>query len=173
MPSPSPWSDVIATVGRNDPCPCGSGRKYKRCCELSDAARSNQRTRLFAILGVIVVAGAIWAGMTLTGDDSNATRVGSPGQTAIPAGVPGTPPPPGPAPPGKVWSEEHGHWHDAPVGQPGAPTAQPTDPAPPGKVWSEEHGHWHDAPVTASPNDTTGSLAVPDGAISGGTTTGP
>ena len=20
-------------VGRNDPCPCGSGRKYKRCCQ--------------------------------------------------------------------------------------------------------------------------------------------
>ena len=20
------------TIGRNDPCPCGSGRKYKRCC---------------------------------------------------------------------------------------------------------------------------------------------
>ncbi len=20
-------------IGRNDPCPCGSGRKYKRCCE--------------------------------------------------------------------------------------------------------------------------------------------
>ena len=20
------------TTGRNDPCPCGSGRKYKRCC---------------------------------------------------------------------------------------------------------------------------------------------
>jgi SWIM/SEC-C metal-binding protein len=20
------------TVGRNDPCPCGSGRKFKRCC---------------------------------------------------------------------------------------------------------------------------------------------
>jgi preprotein translocase subunit SecA len=19
-------------VGRNDPCPCGSGRKYKQCC---------------------------------------------------------------------------------------------------------------------------------------------
>jgi preprotein translocase subunit SecA len=19
-------------VGRNDPCPCGSGRKYKKCC---------------------------------------------------------------------------------------------------------------------------------------------
>ncbi len=23
-----------------------------------------------------------------------------------------TPPPPGEAPPGKVWSAEHGHWHD-------------------------------------------------------------
>jgi uncharacterized protein YecA (UPF0149 family) len=21
-----------ADVGRNDPCPCGSGRKYKQCC---------------------------------------------------------------------------------------------------------------------------------------------
>ncbi len=24
-------------VGRNDPCPCGSGKKYKRCCGLSNA----------------------------------------------------------------------------------------------------------------------------------------
>lgn len=23
---------AAATVGRNDPCPCGSGKKYKRCC---------------------------------------------------------------------------------------------------------------------------------------------
>jgi uncharacterized protein YecA (UPF0149 family) len=25
---------VIRTnkVGRNDPCPCGSGKKYKKCC---------------------------------------------------------------------------------------------------------------------------------------------
>lgn len=21
-------------IGRNDPCPCGSGKKYKKCCEL-------------------------------------------------------------------------------------------------------------------------------------------
>ncbi|MGH7591803.1 MAG: SEC-C metal-binding domain-containing protein, partial [Gemmatimonadales bacterium] len=21
----------VATVGRNDPCPCGSGKKYKKC----------------------------------------------------------------------------------------------------------------------------------------------
>ena len=24
-------------VGRNDPCPCGSGKKYKKCCGRSDA----------------------------------------------------------------------------------------------------------------------------------------
>ena len=22
----------VAKIGRNDPCPCGSGKKYKRCC---------------------------------------------------------------------------------------------------------------------------------------------
>ena len=25
-------------VGRNDPCPCGSGKKYKKCCEVASAA---------------------------------------------------------------------------------------------------------------------------------------
>jgi uncharacterized protein YecA (UPF0149 family) len=25
-------------AGRNDPCPCGSGRKYKRCC-IGEVAR--------------------------------------------------------------------------------------------------------------------------------------
>ena len=28
------------TPGRNDPCPCGSGRKYKRCCYPTDVAAS-------------------------------------------------------------------------------------------------------------------------------------
>jgi uncharacterized protein YecA (UPF0149 family) len=23
---------VKSKIGRNDPCPCGSGKKYKRCC---------------------------------------------------------------------------------------------------------------------------------------------
>ena len=23
---------VDKSVGRNDPCPCGSGKKYKKCC---------------------------------------------------------------------------------------------------------------------------------------------
>ncbi len=70
--------------------------------------------------------------------------------------------PPGPAPAGKVWFPEHGHWHDAPASSPGTMfdgqslqpeaqlTAQPPGPAPAGKVWSPEHGHWHDATSTGS-----------------------
>jgi tetratricopeptide (TPR) repeat protein len=27
----------MAKIGRNDPCPCGSGKKYKRCCLATDA----------------------------------------------------------------------------------------------------------------------------------------
>ncbi len=29
------------TVGRNDPCPCGSGKKYKKCCALQDQQDSS------------------------------------------------------------------------------------------------------------------------------------
>ena len=29
-------------IGRNDPCPCGSGKKYKRCCLLSDQLNDSQ-----------------------------------------------------------------------------------------------------------------------------------
>lgn len=36
----------MATVGRNDPCPCGSGRKHKHCCLHQTDARRSARTRL-------------------------------------------------------------------------------------------------------------------------------
>ena len=59
----------------------------------------------------------------------------------------------GSAPPGKVWSEEHGHYHDIAgspsprginPGQASLNVPQPAGPVPEGKVWSTEHGHWHD-----------------------------
>ena len=28
---------VSNKVGRNDPCPCGSGKKYKKCCGINTA----------------------------------------------------------------------------------------------------------------------------------------
>ncbi len=33
----------MATIGRNDPCPCGSGHKYKRCCGPRDDAAAAAR----------------------------------------------------------------------------------------------------------------------------------
>jgi hypothetical protein len=30
--SESPISRTEPKVGRNDPCPCGNGRKFKKCC---------------------------------------------------------------------------------------------------------------------------------------------
>jgi hypothetical protein len=38
LPEEAPLSYVRATpkVGRNDPCPCGSGKKYKHCCMKQD-----------------------------------------------------------------------------------------------------------------------------------------
>ncbi|MGA2148003.1 MAG: SEC-C metal-binding domain-containing protein [Bryobacteraceae bacterium] len=29
-----PYRRSAPKIGRNEPCPCGSGRKYKRCCLL-------------------------------------------------------------------------------------------------------------------------------------------
>ena len=29
---------MVSKIGRNDPCPCGSGKKYKQCCEATGAA---------------------------------------------------------------------------------------------------------------------------------------
>ena len=36
--SPSSAGSATATPGRNDPCPCGSGRKYKNCCAVKRAS---------------------------------------------------------------------------------------------------------------------------------------
>jgi uncharacterized protein YecA (UPF0149 family) len=30
--APQPFVDPFKGIGRNDPCPCGSGKKFKKCC---------------------------------------------------------------------------------------------------------------------------------------------
>ena len=35
----------MGQVGRNQPCPCGSGKKYKRCCLAQDEARAADHRR--------------------------------------------------------------------------------------------------------------------------------
>lgn len=150
-------------TSRNSPCTCGSGMKYKNCCGLKEAKRSQMLVIVVVLIGAMILAGAIFVSSNqqpatagAPADPGAAGAAGSP----QPADIPGSPQPPGPAPAGKVWNTEHGHWHDAPgapaapgaAGQPGAaqpafqPGPQPPGPVPAGKVWSTEHGHWHDAP---------------------------
>jgi len=132
---------MAARVSRNDPCPCGSGLKYKRCCEQRDAAKPARSSTLpLAVLVLLVAAGAAAIVIGLRdGPDRAAGRAG------------------------RVWSPEHGHWHDAPrPGQasrlplesgskaPLSPGPAPAGTPPPGKVWSVEHGHWHDAVQTGT-----------------------
>jgi len=73
-------------AGRNDACPCGSGKKYKKCCELKQ-----QKTRgsqlLLVVVGLLMAAGVV-AGIAEF--VSERTHVGS---------TQG------------VWSPEHGHYH--------------------------------------------------------------
>ena len=132
-------------VGRNQPCPCGSGKKYKHCCWGKDT-KSEASNRNIILWGGALVVGVIVFYVVLSKDSS------TPGFQSRPSGQ---------APLGKVWSPEHGHWHDASgapfdsipdLQTPAEPvvstqfTPQP-GPAPAGKVWSPEHGHWHDAPA--------------------------
>ena len=32
---------IMTKIGRNEPCPCGSGKKYKKCCLLKTASVNN------------------------------------------------------------------------------------------------------------------------------------
>ena len=73
------------TVGRNDTCACGSGRKFKNCCI---GKRRASKGMIFLLCALLAVAAAGVVSLAVAED-------------------------PGPAPAGKVWSAEHGHWHDA------------------------------------------------------------
>ena len=76
----------MAKTGRNDLCPCGSGRKFKKCCELKDTEA--RRSRVLMIVVGVFVAGALVAGVLsyASGGGGGGTR---------------------------VWDPAHGHYHDA------------------------------------------------------------
>ena len=82
-------------VGRNEPCPCGSGKKYKNCHQQVEENKSGKnKAFLYVVIFLIFLVIAI-VGTYLNSKDSGS--LGSPN--------------PGQAPAGKVWSEEHGHYH--------------------------------------------------------------
>ena len=109
-------------VGRNDPCPCGSGKKNKHCC----AARAQRRTEvrdsvargLFYILGPLAIVLALAVSIS-------ALRGGRVGEDGLE----------------RVWSAQHGHWHAV------LPDGTQTE-VKPGMVWNPEHGHFHSAEST-------------------------
>jgi SEC-C motif len=76
----------MAKVGRNDDCPCGSGKKFKKCCEGAEQRRSN--TMLFLVGGAVL--GALLLGILQFAGDREATG------------------------PNRVWDAAHGHYHDVP-----------------------------------------------------------
>ncbi len=132
--------------GRNDLCHCGSGKKFKNC---HAGQTNNNFNQQWVIVGII---GGIFLLFYFMDSGTSTTTMNSSIPTSV---IPQDPtgsatPPPGEAPPGKVWSPEHGHWHNISANSafevPGAASniPQPKGEAPPGKVWSSEHGHWHD-----------------------------
>lgn len=98
---------LMKEIGRNDPCHCGSGKKYKNCHmgQSKSAVTGNKSLMYLSVFAIIIAIAAfsIYYNWDRTPTNSN-TRTNT-NQSL-------TPPPPGEAPPGKVWSAEHGHWHD-------------------------------------------------------------
>ena len=128
-------------IRRNDPCHCGSGKKYKICHEV-DSDKSNYSI----ILGIVFVLGILFY-FFFENDQPMVSNEPSPlkSQDNLNLNTKTNPP-------GKVWSPEHNHWHDAPNAQQFSTsnskllenTTPPSGTPPPGKVWSPEHNHWHD-----------------------------
>lgn len=77
----------MSAIGRNVPCPCGSGLKYKRCCALKSESTPFGTRIALSLVALMLIGGAIYLLTSLDElDDGTAQR---------------TP----------VWSAEHGHWH--------------------------------------------------------------
>ncbi len=79
---------MSTTLGRNDPCPCGSGKKYKRCCQGEDRPTTTATPKTTMILlGAVVLLGLVFITISLVGGGESA------------------------CPPGLSWSAAHGHCH--------------------------------------------------------------
>lgn len=74
-------------IGRNEPCPCGSGKKYKHCC-VQKKGQLTQRSRLF--VGLLIVAAVVAVALAFRSLDGGSDNT---------------------CPPGQVWSSAHGHCH--------------------------------------------------------------
>ena len=161
-----------SSVDRNQPCPCGSGKKHKNCCGRAGLTftKKRQKQAYIALAAVIALVSIVLLLQRTDSANSSPSPVGF--NTTAGSGQL-TPQPSGEVPAGKIWSPEHGHWHDAntignfnpnnaltPTAS-GSSTPQPSGPVPAGKIWSPEHGHWHD--VSGIGSTTTGNTQAQPG----------
>ena len=133
---------------RNENCSCGSGKKYKVCHGRTDKLSSNT---VYLVLGGIAAAFIfLYFGVSDSGPENKSVSR----SLILPYSNKVSSRPSGEAPPGKIWSEAHGHWHDAPKQGSGpinnnhhsftpSSKADKNNP-PPGMIWSEDHGHFHE-----------------------------
>ena len=113
----------MSKPNRNELCPCGSGRKNKKCCGAAEATTGISRGVLLALAPVALLAGVgIYAAFSGPAEPQTASAAPARAPLAAPAAAPVQPAAsqpttaqPGPAPAGQVWSAEHNHFHDAPT----------------------------------------------------------
>ena len=128
---------------RNDSCHCDSGKKYKNCHGKYGAEKSYPWALWIGIATLII-------GFSFIPDNSQSDNslVSKP---YVPSAFKSTNPNTKNPPPGKVWSEDHNHWHDINDGSHASHSKVPnayhnnTKKLSSDKVWSEEHGHWHNS----------------------------
>ncbi len=65
----------MAHVGRNEPCPCGSGRKFKHCCLNRRKRLLTSRLLVVALIGVAGVAALVYWNGRAVPDTSRSDRV--------------------------------------------------------------------------------------------------
>ena len=56
------------SVGRNDPCPCGSGKKHKRCCLKSGGPEKSLRQNQILIAIGCIIALAVGVGLGVSNE---------------------------------------------------------------------------------------------------------
>lgn len=72
---------------RNDPCRCGSGKKYKHCCQGKDDAKVTSKMGVVGLIVVMILA-LVLVVVVFSGGSGSEN-----------------------CPPGMVWSDAHQHCH--------------------------------------------------------------
>lgn len=78
---------MAVKLNRNDPCHCGSGKKYKNCCQKKDQSNISSKLGMIGVIAAVLL-GLLIVGLALSGDDR-----------------------PRECPPGTSWSSSHQHCH--------------------------------------------------------------